>query len=127
VSEIEKAYRDIRAYGTATMMIIRSDEMPAIYQAAHNGNDDAQMRLAAVGNVLPEIDTGEHNCIFCSRPTTSPILAAVVFVSKKIERGQDALWALVCTECDDPDPEKLSQKVVKQLGFKRLLHDPGHG
>ena len=121
-----EAYQDLAAYGTATVMIIRSEEMPAIYVAAQNGDDTAQMRLQAVGNVLPRIDAGEHACLFCARTTTSPVLAAIVFVSKKIERGQDALWTLVCQECDQPDPQKLIQQVMDKLRFKRVHHEAGH-
>lgn len=126
MNEVEKAYEEIREYGTATMMIVRSEEMPAICAAARLGIEDAQMRLTAVGNVLPVVDAGEHTCLFCSETTTSVTLAAIIFVSKKIERGASAIWTLVCEQCDEPDPAALTRKVTTRMGFARLDHEPGH-
>ena len=124
--DLHKAYADLAAYGTASVMIIRCEEMPSIYVAAQNGDEDAQMRLAAVGNVAPAIAAGWHNCVFCARQTLLNDLAALAFVSKKIEPGAAALFTLVCNGCDERDPQKLVSKIMERLNFKRLLHEAGH-
>lgn len=124
--DILHAYQDIAANGTASAMIIRHEEMPGIVSFAALGDEDATMRLYAVSNILPQVETGEHNCVVCSQPVSLPNLAAMVFVSKKIERGADALWCLVCGGCDDPDPATLVPKLMDKLGFKRLHHEAGH-
>jgi len=124
--DLHKAYADLAAYGTASVMIIRCEEMPSIYVAAQNGDEDAQMRLAAVGNVAPAIAAGWHNCVFCARQTLLNDLAALAFVSKKIEPGAAALFTLVCHSCDERDPQKLVWKIMERLNFKRLHHEAGH-
>jgi hypothetical protein len=123
---LHKTYDDLAAAGTALVMIIRNEEMPSIYVAAQNGDEDAQMRLAAVGSVVPAIAAGEHNCVFCARQTLLNDLAALAFVSKKIEPGAAALFTLVCNGCDERDPQNLVSKIMERLNFKRLHHEAGH-
>ena len=126
MSDLQKAYADMAAYGTATVMIVRREEMPSILEHAQQGDEDAAMRLAAVNNVMPQINSGEHNCVICAKQTFPPNLAAIIFVSKKIEAGADALWCLVCDDCDEPDAHKSTDKILLRLNFKRLLHEAGH-
>jgi hypothetical protein len=126
VSEIEDTYDDIRANGTASVMIVRCEEMPALYLHAEQGDHDAQMRLSAVARVLPAITSGKHTCVCCSEPVTLNRLRAVVFVAKQIEQGADALWTLVCNECDPDNPQDLVKIILDKLGFKRITHEAGH-
>lgn len=122
--DVQKAYEELAAYGTASVMIVRNEEMPAIVEAAMAGNEDARMRVAAVRNVLPLVEG--HNCLVCNRPVSLHNVVAMVFVSKEIKQGADALWTLLCVDCDEPDPTTVAQKAMDKLGFKRLLHPPGH-
>lgn len=125
-SEIIQAYEDIKANVTAMAMIIRCEEMPGILASARAGDEDARIRLNAVGNVVPSIEAGGHNCVLCGHPVRITNLAAMIFVSKKIEPGADALWSLVCGDCDGPDPASLTKKVMDQMGFRRIDHDAGN-
>ena len=126
MSDLQKAYADMAAHGTATVMIVRGEEIPSILEHAQQGDEGAAMRLAAVINVMPQINSGEHNCVICAQQTLPPNLAAIIFVSKKIEAGADALWCLVCDDCDEPDAHKITDKILLRLNFKRLLHEAGH-
>lgn len=126
MSDVRQAFDDIASHGTATVMIIRREEMPATVIAATEGNQDAQIRCHAVSVVTPGIMAGDHNCVFCGKQTMLGNLAALVFVAKEIQRGADALFTLVCDSCDEPDPQKLTQKILDRLRFKRLHHEAGH-
>lgn len=125
MSDIQHTWDDIVANGTASMMVIRCEEMPNILGAAIQGEPDARMRMAAVENVLGEILADKHTCLFCSKTTNTPDLAVLAFVAKEIEPGHNALFALVCNECDEREPDKLVKKIGDALGFKRLFHEAG--
>lgn len=123
--EVIQAYQELKDT-TAMVMVIRNEEMPAILAAAKSGDEDARMRLAAVGNVVPVIEAGGRNCVLCDREVSLPTLAAMIFVSKKIEPGASALWTLVCHDCDEADQLALCPKVMAKMGFSRVLHEAGH-
>jgi len=125
--EVQKAYAELLEWGTASVMVVQSPEMPGIFVAAQGGDEDAQMRLSAVGKAVPVILKGGQKCVLCGREATLNDVALLLFVSKQIAPGEDALWGLVCMDCNQPDVPALVDRAVGRMGFKRLHHQAGHG
>jgi len=125
--EVKKAYDELLEWGTASVMVVQSSEMPSIYVAAQGGDEDAQMRLSAVGKAVPVILKGGQRCVLCGREADLNGVALLLFVSKQIAPGEDALWGLICTDCNQPDVPALVDRAVGRMGFKRLHHSQaGH-
>ena len=62
--EVQQACADLAAWDTATVMIIRREETPAMLRAAvEHGDMHAQIRLGVVGKVVPQIEDGSQTCV----------------------------------------------------------------
>lgn len=119
-------FRQIVAGGMARVMVVRSEEMAALKEAAEAGDADALFRLSSTNVALNPIRAGHHSCLFCDQKTTDGELAAITFVAEELAFGHPSVFFLCCTRCDEPDPAAMVKKVTDRLGFKRIVHEAGH-
>lgn len=110
----------------ATVMVIRISEMPKIAYLASQGDPEAGFRQYSVYSALPAIIKGDHVCLFCGNKTTDHELATLIFFGKEIGPGHEAIFTLVCHACDEADNRNLTDKVMKRLQFRPVLHEAGH-
>lgn len=124
--EVLDVIRDLREWGTATVMTIRSEEMPALFAAAQQGDDYARLMLGIVEQITAPLAYTGHPCIFCSHNANISTTAAVFFVTKEVTPGAKGVFLICCHACDNPDPAILKAKVMERLGFRQLHHEAGH-
>ena len=125
--ETSDVIRDLQEWGTATVLTVRADEMPELFAAAEEGDDDARLRLGVVEQITGQLVYAGHPCIFCAHNANASTTAAIFFVTKEIVPGAKGVFLICCLACDNPDPVKLKARVMDRLGFRQLHHQAGHG
>lgn len=127
MNEIDQLLEEFKLTGGyGTVMTVRKDEMPEIVSAARAGDHDAQIRLGLVGKVLPQVNAGAQNCLYCGNRMTVDTLAAIVLIGPSLAPGQRALFCVVCDDCDETDPVKFKAKFANYMNIIPVQHEAGH-